>query len=137
MSNPHYLLTWFGRTPDHYALYPLPENQRNGKDISRIGMTLPTGEVNIFEFDFSVPPQFSIPREDLESCAKQQCSTCEWGFMHAHEEDPRCDICPEPPKSQTEPCVYWEISPDAERYAAAEYYRQLHEKNYGSTRISV
>lgn len=57
MSKQHYLLDWFGRNLEHYTLYPLPDDRRAGKDCSRVGMTLESGEVLIFEFDF-VPPLF-------------------------------------------------------------------------------
>lgn len=129
MSKQHYLLEWFGRTPEHYTLYPLPDDRQAvaAKERSRIGMTLESGEVLIFEFDFSVPPQFEIPWEDLENSIPHHCITCEWNSERGKgtpycisTQDIRGGTCPE-----------WEISPNAIRLATVEYYKQLHEKNYG------
>ena len=51
----HPLLTWFGRVPNHYELYPLPANIEPRNEHARIGVTGENGTVYIFEFDFTPP----------------------------------------------------------------------------------
>lgn len=133
MKNIHPLLEWFGRVPDHYELYPLPDDRRGGQEYARIGMTLGTGEVLIFEFDFSVPRRIDIPWEALENSLPHHCKTCEWDFCRGKG----TSYCTAKDEVCSGECAYWEISPDAISLAVAEYYKQLHEKHYGKACVSV
>lgn len=127
------LMECFGRVPERYALYPLPDDRRGGQEYARIGMTLGSGEVLIFEFDFSVPLRFNIPWEDLESSIPHHCKTCEWNLWLGKG----TTYCTETEEISSGECPDWEISPDAISLAVAEYYKQLHEKHYGKACVSV
>jgi len=129
MSKHHYLLEWFGRIPEHYTLYPLPDDRQAiaVKDRFRIGMTLESGEVLIFEYDVPVPCRQDIPWEDLENSLPHHCQTCEWDFMRGKG----TSYCRSAQEICGGACPEWEISPDAIRLATVEYYKQLHEKHYG------
>ena len=133
MSKQHYLLEWFGRIPEHYTLYPLPDDRQAAKDRSRIGMALETGEVLIFEYDFTVPGRFCLPWECLENSIPHHCKTCEWNLWRGKG----TSYCTETEEISSGECKAWEISPDVLRTAAAEYYKQLHEKHYGKISVSV
>ena len=134
ISQQHEILSkCMGRIPEHYTLYPLPDDKRLGQDYSYIGMTTETGEILLFEFDFTVPGRFCLPWECLENSIPHHCSTCEWDFMRG-----KCtSYCTETEEITSGECKAWEISPNVFGIAAAEYYKQLHEKHYGKTCISV
>ena len=121
------LMKCFGRIPERYTLYLLPDDKRGGQEHSLIGMTIGNGEVLIFEFDFSVPGRFNTPWENLENSIPHQCSTCEWNLWRGKG----TSYCTETEEINSGECPYWEISPDALSLAAAEYYKQLHKKHYG------
>ena len=74
------LLKHFGRVPEHYTLYPLPDDKRGSQEYACIGMTIETGEVLLFEFDFTVPGRFCLPWECLENSIPHHCKTCEWNL---------------------------------------------------------
>ena len=124
----------FGRVPEHYTIYPLPDDKRGGQEYARIGMTTETGEVLLFEFDFCV---HTIPQNVLERLVAHDCNTCTWVFMrNAHAED-GWDRCQNPPQASGNECENWEMSRSAHRFAEAEYYKKLHEKHYGKISVSV
>lgn len=127
------LMECFGRIPERYTLYPLPDDKRRGQEYARIGMSMESGEVLIFEFDFSVPGWIGIPWECLESSLSHNCKTCEWDFWRGKGTS-YCTVIEEINNGE---CADWEISPDAISLAAAEYYKQLHEKHYGKACVSV
>lgn len=129
----HPLLKWFGRVPEHYELYPLPDGRTPEKESDRIGMTTEDGKVLIFEFDFAVPRMFGIPWEDLDNSVQHCCETCEWDFCRGKN----LPYCPSTESEQHEGCDTWELSPDMICFARAEYYKILHKKHYGKTCISV
>lgn len=130
----HDLLTkHFGRVPEHYTLYPLPDEKRGGQEYACIGMTMESGEVLLFEFGFTVPGSHCIPWECLENSIPRQCKTCEWDFWRGKG----TSYCTETEEISAGECPDWEISPDVLRTAAAEYYKQLHEKHYGKISVSV
>lgn len=128
-----FLMKCFGRIPQHYTLYPLPDDKRGGQEYSRIGMTLENGEVLIFEFDFPVPGRINIPWESLENSLPHHCKTCEWNLWRGKG----TSYCTETEEISSRECPNWEISPDAISLAATEYYKHLHQKHYGNTCISV
>ena len=123
----------FGRVPEHYTLYPLPDDKRGGQEYACIGLTTETGEVLLFEFDFTVPGRFCLPWECLENSVPHHCNTCEWDFCRG-KGTPYCKateaIC-------SGECPDWEISPEAVNPAVIAYYKQLHEKHYGKISVSV
>ena len=123
----------FGRVPERYTLHLLPDDRRGGREYDRICMTLGSGEVLIFEFDFSVPGRFTIPWEDLENSIPHHCSTCEWNLWRGKG----TSYCTETEEISSGECLGWEISPDVLSLAAAEYYKQLHKKHYGKACVSV
>lgn len=124
----------FGRVPEHYALYPLPDNKRGGQEYACIGMTLATGGVLIFEFDFSVPGILCpIPWRCLENGVPHICKTCEWNMWRGKG----TDYCTGTEEIVDGECLDWELGPAAHESAAAEYFKQLHEKNYGKISVSV
>lgn len=129
----HPLLKWFGRVPEHYELYPLPDGRTAEKENGRISMTVGNGKVIIFEFDFAAPRMFDIPWEDLCNSIQHCCPTCEWGFCRGKN----ATYCPKTRAERTEICTAWELSPNMVSFAKAEYYKIPHEKHYGKTRISV
>lgn len=127
------LMKCFGRIPERYSLYPLPDDRRGGQEYARIGMTLENGEVLIFEFDFSVPGIFNIPREDLENSVPHHCSTCEWNLWRGTS----TSYCTETEEISSGECPDWEILQDENSLAAAAYYKRLHEKHYGKACVSL
>ena len=133
MNNIHPLLEWFGRVPDHYELYPLPDDRKKGVESARISMTMEDGKVLIFEFDFVAPRMLDIPWEDLDSSVQHCCETCEWNFCRGKN----AAYCSSVETERRETCDVWELSPDVVCFARAEYYKILHKKHYGKTCISV
>lgn len=123
----------FGRVPERYTLYPLPDDRRGGQEYACIGMTTEAGEVLLFEFDFTVPGRFCLPWECLESSIPHHCSTCEWNLWRGKG----TSYCTKTEEISNGECPDWDISPDALSLAAAEYYKQLHEKHYGKISVSV
>lgn len=129
-----FLQKHFGRVPEHYTLYPLPDERRGGPKYSNYGMTMEDGRVYFFEFDFCV---YTIPQDELESLIPHDCGTCHWAFMKDEPEEERKLFCPLPPDDPGTGCAGWEISRSATRIAEAEYYKRLHEKHYGKISVSV
>ena len=127
------LMKCFGSIPEHYTLYPLPDDKRGGQEYVSIGVTTKNGEVLVFEFDFSVHIGFSIPWEDLDNSLPHHCKTCEWDFWRGKG----TSYCKATEEICSGSCPDWEISPDVLGDAKAEYYKQLHEKHYGKVCISV
>lgn len=127
------LMECFGRIPEHYTLYLLPDDKRGSQEFSRIGMTTENGEALIFEFDFSVPRRLDIPWEYLENSLPHHCKTCEWNFCRGKD----TSYCAETEEICSGECPNWEISPDAINLAIAEYYKQLYKKHYGTACISL
>ena len=123
----------FGRVPERATLYPLPDDKRVGQEYACIGMTTETGEVLLFEFDFTVPGRFCLPWECLENSIPHHCKTCEWNLWRGKG----TSYCTETEEITSGECKAWEISPDVLRTAAAEYYKQLHEEHYGKISVSV
>ena len=121
------LMECFNRIPEHYTLYLLPDDKRGGQEYSRFGMTMESGEVLIFEFDFSVPCRMEIPWEDLENSLPHHCKTCEWDFCRGKG----TSYCTAKDEVCSGECAYWEISPDSISLSMAEYYKKLYEKHYG------
>lgn len=133
-NNIHPLLEWFGRVPDHYELYPLPDNRKGGTEHSRYGMTMEDGKVLIFEFDFCAD---DISPGELESLVSHDCHTCRWLFMLNANPDDGWELCQNPPQTPGDQCHSWEISRYALLVAKAEHYKRLHEKHYGKISVSV
>lgn len=131
MKDNHYLLAWFGRVPEHYALYPLPECKQAAREKTRISVTTEDHKVSIFEFDFRAPRILDISWEDLEESVDHCCETCEWDFCRGKSKA----YCPSVAGEHREECSAWELSPSADSLARAEYYRMLHEQHYGKTCI--
>ena len=133
MNKNHYLLDWFGRVPDHYELYALPDGKKAAGVKNRISVTTEDEKVFNFEFDFRVPNKNDIPWKDLDNSVKHCCKTCEWDFCRGKN----AVYCPSKEGEHREACTAWNLSPDAVRIAMAEYYKKLHEQHYGNTCIAV
>ena len=123
----------FGRVPERATLYPLPDDKRGGQEYACIGMTTETGEVLLFEFDFTVPGRFCLPWECLENSIPHHCKTCEWDFLRGEN----TLYCPRTAEVISGECPDWELGPMAHVTAEAEYLKQLHEKHYGKISVSV
>lgn len=112
----HPLLERLGRVPDHYELYPLPDDKKGGEAYSSIVMTMDDGKVFGFEFDFSVDT-LELPWSDNKSITEKHCQQCKTGGCPDNEDSWVCNhaACP----------------------AKVEYLKILHEVNYGKMCISV
>lgn len=115
---------------EHYTLYPLPDNRKGpSSTYCRKSITLDSGEVLVFEFDF-VPHTFW---DDLENHIPHNCATCEWVDFRGRG----TSYCKTPTETPEAHCEDWELSPDVIRFAQSEYYKYLHNKHYGTTSVSV
>ena len=132
-NNIHPLLGKLGRVPDHYEIYPLPDDKKGGETCISIVMTMDDGKVFGFEFGFCVE---QITQQEMERFIPHNCSTCCWEFMKKEPERERKVVCPLPPENPGIDCEGWKISRRAMRLAEIAYYKQLHEKYYGTRCIS-
>lgn len=126
-----FLLEHWGSVPEHYTLYPLPDDKHIGRKYSCIGIAMDCGRVLIFEFGFVVPGPIHLPFRCFEDNVPHNCETCEKNMVQG---EPKCPIIGE---NRAESCHSCGIAQEIINHAAAEYYRNLHEKHYGKISVSV
>ena len=129
----NFLMERYGRIPEHYSLYLLPNDKRGGQEYSYTCMEAEDGSVLFFEFDFAAACRFSIPWEDLENSVPHHCSTCEWDFCRGKS----TSYCKAIEEICSGECPDWEMGPIAHNLAVETYLKQLHEKHYGKISVSV
>ena len=129
----NFLMERYGRIPEHYSLYLLPDDKRGGQEYVYTCMEAENGEVLFFEFDFSAASRFSIPWEELENSILHHCSTCEWDYCRGKG----TSYCKATEEISSGACPDCEIGPEAVHPAVIAYYKQLHERHYGKISVSV